>query len=382
MPFLLLQQIGRERGRHMAFQKSGNSIVDRIGEMNFKGNIIHEAWYSTIRKSNNKAYILAILILSEIVYWYRPREERDEESGCTVCWKKRFQGDKLKKSYDSLAEKFGSTKDAVRDAVSFLCSLGVIDREFRTVTLADGTRLGNVMFLGLDPEILYRLTYPEDTPDDDGPEKPEIADDDAEDTLSGKNPIGVGKKSDRGGKIPRQVSEKNPIAIGRNYETNTKSSTENTTENTTESDPINPINPKEPMDESCEKEIDGIDDTISNRASFREMLKNRIDWNAVTVENSCNPDLIDELLELMLDVMVSKKGTFRINGEEIPAYDLRLRFMKLKTDHISYVVRSLNYNTTQIVNMRNYMLTALYNSYGTMEQSWISRIRHDMYGAN
>ncbi|SCY31251.1 hypothetical protein SAMN02910370_02091 [Lachnospiraceae bacterium XPB1003] len=360
----------------MAFQKSGNSIVDRIGEMNFKGNIIHEAWYSTIRKKNNKAYILAILILSEIVYWYRPREERDEESGCTVCWKKRFQGDKLKKSYDSLAEKFGSTKDAVRDAVSFLCSLGVIDREFRTVTLADGTRLGNVMFLGLDPEMLYRLTYPEDVSDDDGSDKPEIADNDDGDTLSVKKPIGVGEKSDRGRKISRQVSEKNPIAIGRNSETNTKSSTENTTE----SDPINPINPKEPMDESCEKEIDGIDDTLSNRASFREMLKNRIDWNAVTVENSCNPDLIDELLELMLDVMVSKKGTFRINGEEIPAYDLRLRFMKLKTNHISYVVRSLNYNTTQIVNMRNYMLTALYNSYGTMEQSWISRIRHDMYG--
>ena len=361
----------------MAFQKSGNSIVDRIGEMNFKGNIIHEAWYSTIRKKNNKAYILAILILSEIVYWYRPREERDEESGCTVCWKKRFQGDKLKKSYDSLAEKFGSTKDAVRDAVSFLCSLGVIDREFRTITLADGTRLGNVMFLGLDPEMLYRLTYPEEAPDDDGPEKPEIENNDSEDTLSVKNPIGVGKKSDRGREISRQVSKKNPIVIGRNPETNTKSSTENNTE----SNPINPINLEEAVDKSCEKEIDGMDGTVNNRSSCRQMLEKRIDWSAVIVENRCNPDLVDEILELMLDVMVSKKGTFRINGEEIATYDLQLRFMKLKTDHISYVVHSLNNNTTHIVNMRNYMLTALYNSYGTMEQSWISRIRHDMYGA-
>lgn len=361
----------------MAFQKSGNSIVDRIGEMNFKGNIIHEAWYSTIRKKNNKAYILAILILSEIVYWYRPREERDEESGCTVCWKKRFQGDKLKKSYDSLAEKFGSTKDAVRDAVSFLCSLGVIDREFRTITLADGTRLGNVMFLGLDPEMLYRLTYPEEAPDDDDPENPEIENNDSEDTLSVKNPIGVGKKSDRGREISRQVSKKNPIVIGRNPETNTKSSTENNTE----SNPINPINLEEAVDKSCEKEIDGMDGTVNNRSSCRQMLEKRIDWSAVIVENRCNPDLVDEILELMLDVMVSKKGTFRINGEEIATYDLQLRFMKLKTDHISYVVHSLNNNTTHIVNMRNYMLTALYNSYGTMEQSWISRIRHDMYGA-
>lgn len=364
----------------MAFQKSGNSIVDRIGEMNFKGNIIHEAWYSTIRKKNNKAYILAILILSEIVYWYRPREERDEESGCTVCWKKRFQGDKLKKSYDSLAEKFGSTKDAVRDAVSFLCSLGVIDREFRTVTLADGTRLGNVMFLGLEPEMLYRLTYPEDVSDDDGSDKPEIADNDDGDTLSVKNPIGVGEKSDRGRKISRQVSKNNPIAIGRKCETNTKSSTENDFKNITESDSINPINPEENVDKSCEKEIDGMDGTVNNRASCRQMLEKRIDWSAVIVENRCNPDLVDEILELMLDVMVSKKGTFRINGEEISAYDLRLRFMKLKTNHISYVVQSLNNNTTHIVNMRNYMLTALYNAYGTMEQSWISRIRHDMYG--
>ena len=124
--------------------------------------------------------------------------------------------------------------------------------------------------------------------------------------------------------------KKNPIVIGRNPETNTKSSTENNTE----SNPINPINLEEAVDKSCEKEIDGMDGTVNNRSSCRQMLEKRIDWSAVIVENRCNPDLVDEILELMLDVMVSKKGTFRINGEEIATYDLQLRFMKLKTDHI------------------------------------------------
>ena len=69
-------------------QFTGNSIVDEVGQMHFSGNVIPEAWYQTITDEKGKVQMPAILILSEIVYWYRPSEIRNEEDGSTM-FKKR-----------------------------------------------------------------------------------------------------------------------------------------------------------------------------------------------------------------------------------------------------------------------------------------------------
>ena len=63
------------------------------------------------------------------------------------------------------------------------------------------------MFIGLNPEVLYQLTYPDDAISDD--EDVVLGQtDDTLDTLSEKNPIGGGKKTDRYEEISREVSGK------------------------------------------------------------------------------------------------------------------------------------------------------------------------------
>lgn len=58
----------------MGYLTSGNEIVDAMGSINISGNIIPAVWYRTITKENGKPYLLAIVILADIVYWYRPSE--------------------------------------------------------------------------------------------------------------------------------------------------------------------------------------------------------------------------------------------------------------------------------------------------------------------
>lgn len=65
----------------MKWITSGNDIVDRVAEINISGNVTPAIWYKTITKENGKPYLLAIAILSDIVYWYRPSEVRDENTG-------------------------------------------------------------------------------------------------------------------------------------------------------------------------------------------------------------------------------------------------------------------------------------------------------------
>lgn len=48
------------------------NVVTEIGGLNFKGNVVDHEWFNYITFSNGKPHIVAIMVLSEIVYWYRP----------------------------------------------------------------------------------------------------------------------------------------------------------------------------------------------------------------------------------------------------------------------------------------------------------------------
>jgi len=50
--------------------------VEAVGQMHFEGNIIPHRWYQNITHTtpggHTKPHLEAILILSDVVYWYRP----------------------------------------------------------------------------------------------------------------------------------------------------------------------------------------------------------------------------------------------------------------------------------------------------------------------
>jgi hypothetical protein len=54
--------------------KTGIASVDALYSIDFPGNIIPHSWYGTIQTESGKPDMNAIAILSEILYWHRPRE--------------------------------------------------------------------------------------------------------------------------------------------------------------------------------------------------------------------------------------------------------------------------------------------------------------------
>ena len=65
---------------------------------------------------------------------------------------------------------------------------------------------------------------------------------------------------------------------------------------------------------------------------------------------------------LIVDVLCSTKLTQRIGGEDIPTQQVQERFCSLDREHLQYVFDCLRRNTTQIFNIRAYLLTSLYNA--------------------
>ncbi|MPQ42854.1 DnaD domain protein [Clostridium tarantellae] len=127
------------------------NILMEIKNLGIIGNVIDNGWIENLKYENGKPNMNAIMILSEIIYWYRPTEMRDEVTGAVIGYKKKFKADKLQKSYESLGERFGISKRQAKAAIDFLIEKNLINREFRTITIGEIV-YNNVMFL--EPEIL------------------------------------------------------------------------------------------------------------------------------------------------------------------------------------------------------------------------------------
>ena len=102
------------------------SEVKVIGSLNFEGNIIPIEWFNHIKLTNNKPDLISIIILSDILYWYRPTTLRDESSGRISGYKKKFKSDLLQKSYQDLEELFGLSRDQIKDSLQRLEKQGLM----------------------------------------------------------------------------------------------------------------------------------------------------------------------------------------------------------------------------------------------------------------
>lgn len=78
-----------------------------------------------------------------------------------------------------------------------------------------------------------------------------------------------------------------------------------------------------------------------------------------------------------MDVVSSTAPTIRISGDAVPTEAVKDRFWQLDRSHIEYVLDALKKTTTQIHNIRAYLLTALYNAPVTIGPYYSAAVRHD-----
>lgn len=369
----------------MGYLTSGNEIVDAMGSINISGNIIPAIWYKTITKENGKPYLLAIVILADIVYWYRPSEVRDQGTGHILGWRKKFSEDILRQSYQYYADLFGESKKTVKTAMDKLEKLQVIRREFRTVSFGDGLVSNNVMYVELKPDMLYRLTFPEENP-----------------AMEGMSNSCAGVSDDKmGGSLPTKSDTPMEISGGRGIPNGTQVSTRwdtghDETDKTLspesdtglsqngETDSYTTANisdgeshPIYQAKGTAEKMIDVMEDVNAYIAVIKENIEydhymKYGDWQ--------DKALYDELFEVICEVVCVNRKTVRIGGDDYPYELVKARFLKLNSSHLNYVIGCMKNTTTKITNIKAYMVTTLYNAPSTINHYYQQEVQHDMYG--
>ena len=116
----------------------------------------------------------------------------------------------------------------------------------------------------------------------------------------------------------------------------------------------------------------------AERMGYEQFLKDQLDVEILKQEYPYDKEMIDGILELILDVLCSKRKMIRIAGDDKPVNVVKGRFMKLTIEHIRYVMTCLQENTTKIRSIKQYMLAALYNAPSTIDGYYRAEVNHDM----
>ena len=114
--------------------------------------------------------------------------------------------------------------------------------------------------------------------------------------------------------------------------------------------------------------------------AYREMIRENIDYDGFVRERPYDASQLDEMVELMVEAVCAKKETIRVAGNNFPQAVVKSRLLKLDGEHIRFVFDCLKENTTQVRNMKQYLLTVLYNAPATIENHYAAQVNHDLYG--
>ena len=140
----------------------------------------------------------------------------------------------------------------------------------------------------------------------------------------------------------------------------------NTNHNNTENSDINPIRSGYDEDGMCE------------RNKYERYFRESLSIDVLLRENLGEEETILGILDLLVDVCCSKRSVIRIAGDDKPLAVVKSRFMKLNAEHIRYVLKCLSENTTKVRNIRQYLLTALYNAPATIRPFYQAWVNNDM----
>ena len=120
--------------------------------------------------------------------------------------------------------------------------------------------------------------------------------------------------------------------------------------------------------------------SIAEMQNYRELILENIEYDHLRRQFATYREDLDEIVELIVETVCAKRKTTRIAGADFPHEVVRSRFLKLDSGHIEFVMECMRKNTTEVRNMKQYLLTVLFNAPTTISNHYTAQVNHDMYG--
>lgn len=112
--------------------------------------------------------------------------------------------------------------------------------------------------------------------------------------------------------------------------------------------------------------------------TYRQIIKENIDYDVLSVNLNRDAAMLDEIVDLMTETVCTQKSSLVIAGDTYPAAIVKSKLLKLTSEHIEYVIDCMRENTSDIRNIKKYLLAALFNAPSTIDSYYTTKVHHDM----
>ena len=148
----------------------------------------------------------------------------------------------------------------------------------------------------------------------------------------------------------------------------------------THSIPFHSLNPS-PLEDAAQPPERKRKETETQSAYeiYREIIKDNIEYEHLCqYAKGIDRDMLDEIVDLLVETVCSARKTIRIAGDDYPAELVKSKLMKLNSSHIEFVFDCISKNTTEIRNIKKYLLAVLFNAPSTINGYYTALVAHDM----
>ncbi|MFR4483140.1 DUF6017 domain-containing protein [Sellimonas intestinalis] len=111
---------------------------------------------------------------------------------------------------------------------------------------------------------------------------------------------------------------------------------------------------------------------------YREIIMDNIEYSHLVQNTRLDRELLDEIVDLLVETVCSARKTIRVAGDDYPAELVKAKLMKLNSSHIEFVFDCISKNTTEIRNIKKYLLASLFNAPSTISGYYTALVAHDM----
>ncbi len=112
----------------------------------------------------------------------------------------------------------------------------------------------------------------------------------------------------------------------------------------------------------------------------RELIRDNIEYDLICERYT--KARIDEIVEIAAEALCSNRKYFELGKDSYPYALVKERLLKLDELCIEYVFMSLENTTSDIRNIKQYLLKTLVNAPATLEHYYGAKVNHDMFGGD
>ena len=118
----------------------------------------------------------------------------------------------------------------------------------------------------------------------------------------------------------------------------------------------------------------------NNYDYWKGQIQTNLDYESLKISYPYDLKLIDEIVEIMVETVMSNGDTIQIASNKYPHSVVKERFLNVDYEHIQYIIDCFKdgARNKEIKNIKQYLKAVIFNAPTTIDSYYTAKVRYDM----